>query len=256
MINLKKNSGLDVGLDLEKMGLVFGDSLGEKELAARSIDEMKEVLLDKTVDAPRELYYMYRGVGREGDDEKMRRYKLRYDITVIRPGMLGQEIIKTAGHYHPGAYPELYEVLWGEALCLLQRRDEDDPRKIKDVVLVKARAREKIVCLPNYGHILINPGDKPLVTANWVSTEFSSDYSLYRQAQGAAYFVLDNDGEMEFRKNGFFRDLPEIKIVCPCLPQQQFGLNIDRPIYDILREAEKLDFLNNPQRYSYGGCFV
>lgn len=257
MINLRKNSGLNLQLDLDNLKLVFSDDPVRVEPAIRIISQMQEVLLDRKIDSPRELYYMYRGVKKTGDAQLMHQNNLRYDITIIRPGFLGNEFIKTLGHYHVNSYPELYEVLWGEALCLLQRPNKEDFRKIKDVILVRAKAKEKIVVLPNYGHILINPSkDIPLVTANWVSTKFNSDYSLYKEARGAAYFITNNEGEFKPIKNNFFRELPEIKTMRPVLPIEQFGLSIDRPIYSVLKTQEKLDFLNHPDKYDYRSCFV
>ena len=97
--------------------------------------------------------------------EKLREQNIRYDITIIPPGMLGREYIKTAGHYHPlvpggsVTYPELYEVLEGEALYLLQRQD------LGDVVAINASAGDKVLVPPNYGHITINGSNKKLKMA-------------------------------------------------------------------------------------------
>lgn len=256
MINLRRNSGLSVDLDLDKLALVFGKDMLDVKADTRTILQMQEVLMEPSAGVPAELYYMYRGVGKLSDNDKMLKHKLRYDITIIKPGFLGNEFMKTAGHYHVSSYPELYEVLWGEALCLLQRPDKDDFTKIKDVILVKAKAKEKILVLPNYGHILINPlSNIPLVTSNWVSTEFNSDYSLYKKAKGAAYFLINNDGEMNLIKNDFFKEVPDVRLMRPSLPISRFGLFLDKPIYNILEEAESLDFLNQPDKYDYRGCF-
>lgn len=256
MINLAKNSGLDIGLDLEKLELVFGKNIVGVKADIRLISQMQEVLMDAQAGMPEELYYMYRGIFKAGDGEKIASAHLRYDITVIKPGFLGAELIKTAGHYHPNAYPELYEVVWGEVFCLLQRPDKDDFTKIDEVILVKAKAKEKIVIPPNYGHILINASSEaPVVMANWVYREFNPDYSLYRKAKGAAYFLVNNDGEIAVVKNKFFSEIAELRTVRPRLPLKRFGLSLDEPIYNILKEAEKLDFLRFPEKYDYQDCF-
>lgn len=258
MISLTKNSGLDIRLDLDNLRLVFAESLSKVKPLIRPISQMQQVLLDKKIDNPlRELYYMYRGIQRAKDTQKILSNSLRYDVTVISAGFLGDELVKTAGHYHPGSYPEVYEVLWGEAFCLMQKPDGNEPSKIEDVILAKAKAKEKIVVLPGYGHVLINPSPhNPLVTANWVSVKFESDYSLYRQAGGAAYFVTNNEGEFKLIKNDYFSYIPEAKIMRPSLPLRTFGLSLDEPIYNILETSEKLDFLNFPNKYDYASCFI
>lgn len=257
MVDLKDKSGLPVKLDEKNLKLIFLDSLPKVEPAKRTIEEMREVLLDKSVNEPKELYFMYRDVNIPKDVPEERKHNLRYDITVIRPGLLGSEFMKTAGHYHPGLFPELYEVLNGQAWCLLQKPDPNDFQKITDVILVRAEAGEKIVCLPGYGHILINPSEgQVLVTANWVSSRFSSDYSLYQKAGGAAYFFEREQASIKISKNKFFKEIAPIR---NCLPNPKidiFGLEKNKPIYPMLKNAEKLKFLNSPERFDFSSCFI
>lgn len=257
MIDLKKTSGLSVKLDEKNFKLIFNDSLTKVNPAIRTIDEMKEVLLDKSVSSPKELYFMYRDVNIPKDTSEMKKNNLRYDITVIRPGLLGKEYLKTAGHYHPGIFPELYEVVNGQAWCLLQKYAPGDFKKISDVILIKAKAGEKIVCIPGYGHILINPSEsQALVTANWVSSRFSSDYSLYKKAGGAAYFFEKINGDTKISKNNFFKEVAPIKNCLPNPKIEIFGLEKDKPIYSILKNAEKLKFLNSPGDFDFSSCFI
>jgi len=106
--------------------------------------DMKDVIYDhdwlKSAENV-ELYYMYRelSLGKK-DALLMKEHGLRYDITVIPPRMMGCEFVKTAGHYHPlvpgtkSTYPEIYEVLGGEANYIMQKPDNDG---IEDVILIK-----------------------------------------------------------------------------------------------------------------------
>ncbi|MDD1749897.1 MAG: glucose-6-phosphate isomerase, partial [Methanothrix sp.] len=133
------------------MQLEFGDR-GQVPDVRRLID-MTEVIYDQSWLAGAEdfeLYYMYRDLFlSRADKEKLLLQGLRYDITIIPPNMLGREYIKTAGHYHPlvpggrVTYPELYEVLEGEALYLLQSLD------LSDVVAVYASAGDKVLVPPD-----------------------------------------------------------------------------------------------------------
>ena len=170
------------------MQLEFGGKARRPIFVGFSI--CKEVIFDQSWLAGAEdfeLYYMYRDLFlSRADKEKLLQQDLRYDITIIPPHMLGCEYIKTAGHYHPlvpggsVTYPELYEVLEGEALYLLQNQD------LSDVVAVYASAGDKVLVPPGYGHITINRSNKTLKMANYVARNFSSLYDPIRGEGGGS----------------------------------------------------------------------
>jgi glucose-6-phosphate isomerase len=246
---------MNIKLDPKECKLIFDKDPSKREPAVRTIAQMKEVLIDPGVSSPEELYFMYRDVYCKNDEANIRNNKMRFDVTVIKPGLLGKEFMKTAGHYHPGSFPELYEVVYGEALCLQQRMDKDDLKKIKEVIAVKAKQGQKIICLPNFGHILINISDKPLITSNWVSAEFNSEYDLYKQARGAAYYALSDKGNIKWERNNFFGEVPNITFLTPNDNMAEFGLRTDTPMYSLAGDLKKLDFLNHPQNYQYADAF-
>jgi glucose-6-phosphate isomerase len=256
MLDLKNFLGFDVKFDEQQYKLVFADDPSPRTPAVRTIEQMQEVLADPSVSSPKELYYMYRDVYCTKDHNTIQEHKMRFDVTVIKPGMLGKEFMKTAGHYHPGSYPELYEVVYGEALCLQQKADKNNPKVIKEVIVVKAKQGQKIICLPNFGHILINISQKPLITSNWVSAEFSSEYDLYKKAQGAAYYALSDKGNISWQKNKFYTEVPKITFLTPGDDIAQFGLKTGVPMYSLVRGGlKKIDFLNNPNNYKYESAF-
>jgi hypothetical protein len=97
----------------------------------RRLNDMRGVLYDKdwAETAPNlDLYYMYRGI-EEKDG-------LRYDITVIPAAMLGKEFNKTKGHEHSNKKGEVYIVLEGQAISLMQKNDGEN---IKDALAIKAK---------------------------------------------------------------------------------------------------------------------
>lgn len=147
----------------------------------RYIKDLENVLYDKEWFQNQEnfeAYYMYRGIKEEKG--------LRYDITIIPFRMFGKEFPKTKGHYHPKQYGEIYTVLEGKAFYLLQKKD------LSDVFVVKADKGDFVVIPPEYGHITINPGNKELKMANWVSPNFESEYSEIEEKNGASYFYTTN----------------------------------------------------------------
>ena len=257
MEDLSRSSGLELKLNAKKHSLTLGKDLNKVKPVVRRLKEMKEVLAQKDITKPAELYYMYRGLRESKDEFDIRKNKLRYDVTIIRPERLGNELMKTAGHYHPGDYGELYEVLYGAAWCLLQKKNTKNSRIIEDVILVKAGPGDKIVIPPGYGHILINTGKIHLVVSNWVSSEFSPEYELYQRGGGAAYFVFEDNLGERFEINPHYQEVSKIRVARPAEKIAKFGLNSGMPMYLLLREqAKKLDFLNNPLKYDYSDVFV
>lgn len=216
----------------------------------RRLYDMKEVILDqKWLAGARdfELYYMFRDLSlSRADKEKLLQNNLRYDITIIPPNMLGCEYIKTAGHYHPDAsggvtYPELYEVLVGEALYLLQNQD------LSDVVAVYASAGDKVLVPPGYGHVTINRSNRTLKMANFVARNFSSLYEPYREKRGAAYFFT-KDGWI---KNKHCQQASELRRVeAPdSNGLRRLGLSKSREMYPLLREPVLLNYLTAPEEH-------
>lgn len=233
--------------------LEFGPGLPPVEPDVRTLEAMREVLADPEADGPNELYYMYRDVGRPEDKARTAAVGLRYDVTVILPALLGREHAKTYGHYHPqaptgGYYPEVYEVISGRALYLLQRRGGDGA--VDDVLVVEARPGDKVFMLPGYGHATINPGDEPLVMANWVAAAFASEYGDYRARHGAAYYELAGAEGPGWRPNPHYPALPPLRAVRPRCPADTTGLAAGRSMYaDGVAHPERLRYLVSPTLY-------
>jgi glucose-6-phosphate isomerase len=250
MRDLSAESGLPLSL-ADDGTLVFGAGLPPVRPATRTLAEMREVLADPDAAGPEVLYYMYRDVGRPEERAKAAAVGLRYDITVVMPAVLGREHSKTYGHYHPLApdgqyYPEVYEVISGEAIYLLQRRGPDG--RVDDVVAVRARPGDKVFMLPGYGHVTINPGPEPLVMANWVAAAFASEYGDYRAKRGAAVY---EDVAGGWRPNPRYGDVPPVRALRPLCPEAQTGLAPGRPMYvDGVRDPARLAYLVQPTRFA------
>ena len=141
------------------------------------------------------LYYIYRGLKTKND--------IRYDVTVIPPEMLGEEFVKTKGHYHLGSYGELYKILAGEGIFLIQKK------KAKDVYFVRAKRGEYVLIPPHYGHTIINPSPKhPLKIANWVSKNCQPDYKSIERKRGFCYYYT----KPGWVKNKSYQQIPKLKI--------------------------------------------
>jgi glucose-6-phosphate isomerase, archaeal len=230
--------------------LRFGPDIVEPDV--RKLSDMRDVIydIDWLKSAPDvDLYYMYRDLAMSRNDRSlMLDHGLRFDITVIPPGRLGVEYVKTAGHYHPCVpgtcctYPEVYEVLRGTAHYILQKCEDD---RIVDVVMVEAGEGDHVLIPPGYGHVTVNPSNKELKMSNWVSRDFSSLYEPYKKCGGAAYFELADGGLIP---NGRCDHMPDIRFLKPSNATKA-GLNKGKEMYGLVRDIEMLAFLNKPQDY-------
>lgn len=271
MIDLEKVCGLplQVGDDYQ---LVFGKAkvfspksgtYREEELpvvtpSIRKFRDMASVLMEPDKNPSTEdMYYMYRDVHFKDDEELIRKTGTTYDITVIPPLMIGKEFNKTVGHYHavkPGtglAYPEVYEVIHGHALFLLQKMDPEF-KEVITVLAMEARTGDKVVYPPNYGHAIINLGKEVLVTANWVGSEFERMYKQVADMRGMAYYVVSSDiGKgYELIPNNFYGSLPEVRLITDKF-MGQFEIAGSKPLYAIgTTDPGSLEFLNHPEKYA------
>ncbi|MBE8540527.1 glucose-6-phosphate isomerase family protein [Geoglobus acetivorans] len=189
-------------------------------------------------------YFMYRDAYLTGEDwEKIKEAGLRYDYTITPPAVIGDEYIKTYGHYHPKAgklsFPEVYQVIEGKALFIIQKRSNEDDQ-IEDVVAVEVEEGEIIIVPPEYGHVMVNRTDRRLVTSNWVCRNFSSIYEPYTNLRGACYYLT----RLGWVKNTNYAAVPELRFARP----NQI-LDVSGDMYDLVNEIEVLEFLADPDGY-------
>ena len=169
----------------------------------RLLYDMKKVIYDKKwlkTAKNLELYYMYRGVKNKKD--------LRYDITIIPGQMLGKEFSKTKGHSHNKKFGEIYTVLSGEAIYLMQKVKKD---KVIDVYAVKTKKGESVIVPACYGHITINPSKKTLKEANWVSKDCKNIYEGFEKFNGACYYYTKEG----WIKNKKYVNIPPLRFERP-----------------------------------------
>lgn len=169
----------------------------------RYLYDMQRVLYDKKWFKKAknfEVYYMYRGLKKKAG--------LRYDITVIPSKMLGKELAKTKGHYHRGGFLELYIVLSGKAIYLMQKHKG---KAIEDIYAVKAEKGEAVIVPKGYGHVTINPSNKTLKMANWTKAQGQSNYQPIEKMQGAGYYFTKSG----WKKNKNYKKIPGLRFEKP-----------------------------------------
>ena len=197
MISLQKYSGLPIEMDVD-FNLEFGNEIGPVTPKIREFPFVKNYL--KNPHSPyhrRDVYHIYRDVALLKDKDKIHRSGLEYDLTVIPPGKIGDEFVKTIGHHHPFKagtqirFPEVYEVMYGKAFFILQSASADLLR-LQDVYIVEAGRGEKVVVPPGFGHVSVNPTNNVLVLANFQALKNDGLYEPFEAHNGAAYYVVES----------------------------------------------------------------
>ena len=169
----------------------------------RLMKEMKNVLYDKSLAhkfPERPLYYVWRGVDKKDG--------LRYDITLMPSQMLGKEYVRTKGNRNSENYFELYTLLKGKAIFLIQKSNKEI---VEDVIVVKAKKGDWISISPEYAVIMINPSWRKLKTGNWVSEKNQNIYQELEEMSGACYFYT----KLGWIKNKNYKHIPEIRFEKP-----------------------------------------
>ncbi|HEY3397453.1 MAG TPA: glucose-6-phosphate isomerase family protein [Armatimonadota bacterium] len=260
MIDLTSVAGLPLKFDEQTNAFSPGAGVRDPLYATRELDALRPILADPDCEGPEIIYWMYRNLGLKGDERLLQTHRLRYDISTFVPCKLGREPMKTSGHYHPPvyrggpAYPEIYEVLYGEALYLLQKVADYEAGpgevQVEDIFTLRVKAGEKAMMPPGYGHVTINTLDEPLVMCNWVCADFNSFYGSTEQCRGFAYWLFEEQGETQWVRNPAYPEpVPALRHATPrAVPE--LGLEPGVPMYTVCREHPELfAFLLRPQDF-------
>ena len=257
MIDLTKGAGIPIFLQEEAdLDLQFGAKLQVDTRKSRKLGEMRAVLLDKQKLLEETVVYrMYDGVYRNEDRKLFHGKRLRYDLTLMFPGKIGRELIKTAGHFHSISddqlftYPELYEVLYGEVHFILQKKGKSE-NEVGDAVVIIAQKGQRIVVPPDYGHVAVNPGTVPLVLANWIAEECKPDYKTLSKYAGAVLYEIEENGARRLIKNENYMHIQGYRTIeASSALSSLFELNNDVTLYNLLADdPDFLDWLRYPSR--------
>lgn len=197
-----------------------------KPFAAREHQMMKDVLMHPEAEAPEIHYYMIRG----GRDKK--------NITVWEIGKVGNEYIKTYGHYHVGQLDETYWVIEGEGIVLLQKRKTDrDGNPIDDQIesfyAIKVKRGDTVFIPSGTGHLVANTGKTWLVTSDDSPVNFEevdpvslpghADYEAVKKMRGFAYYIIEKNGQPTLVKNPNYKMVPEPQWFTPEEYEQKVG---------------------------------
>ncbi len=187
-----------------------------KHYASRTLEKMKDVLMDPLSPGPEIQYHMIRG----GSEQR--------NITIWGPGLVSNEYIKTYGHYHVGKLDETYWVIFGEGIVLVQKRAKDvngNPidDEIEEAYAIHVVPGDALFIPSGWGHLVVNISKTYFVTAddspvnfdeqNPVSFPGHADYEPVKKLQGFCYYIVDVNGIPSLVKNPKYKRVPQIEII-------------------------------------------
>lgn len=261
MIEIKP-SGLPIWFDETTFDLDFRKGLTCAGSSKKQAGQMKGLLYaPEGLNESEYCYEAYRDIILEHDRAAFKKYDFRYDITVIMPGTLNKECKKTSGHYHgyiqnePLTYPEVYEVLEGKAVYILQKvrnfdREKEEPI-IEELKAVFVEAGQAIIIPPFYGHCSINAGDGPMIFSNIAVISCPLHYEPIQQRHGLSNYVVKENGTINFVSNPNYRNVPAIHAVSP-RENPSLGITFGKPVYEsFISHPEKFNFLVHPASYEH-----
>lgn len=144
----------------------------------------------------KEPYFVIRGEGGQ-------------NITILTPGLNGREFNKTYGHFHNFQEVEIYHVVYGQGILIMQRNDESG--EAKEFRMVSLRGGTTAEIPAGYGHTLINVGKTYLVVIdNSPIDPKAHNFESVKEKQGFAYYVIDKKGEIGFEPNLNYKLHPQI----------------------------------------------
>ena len=158
--------------------------------------QLKEVLMDYKDQGVKEPYFIIRGEAGQ-------------NITLLTPGKNGDEFNKTYGHFHKYQGVEVYSVVYGQGVLILQRNDETG--EAKEFKVASLRSGTTVEIPSGYGHCLVNVGKTYLVVIDNApyGVKFH-DLECVKQKKGFAYYVIDKKGEIGFEANPHYKIHPQV----------------------------------------------
>ena len=165
-------------------------------IQTRTRQQVKEVLMDPQGEGIKEPYFVIRGEAGQ-------------NVTILTPGKNGNEFNKTYGHFHTYQGIEIYHIVYGQGVLVMQRNDEEG--EAKEFKVVGVRSGSVIEMPVGYGHCLINVGKTYLVTIdNSPNDPKVHNFEPVKQKHGFAYYIIDKKGEIGFEANPNYNIHPQI----------------------------------------------
>lgn len=248
---MTKLEKLGLQIKYTKKGLFFDKNTTKPSFQEKNYFTYKNFFENQNLDNNKVLYYIYRNVSLLKDSRIFKLEGIRYDLTLIFPNNIGREVIHTIGHFHKKSrdgitYPEIYQVIRGQAIFILQSKDA------RKFYYVLTKTNDKIIIPPGFGHITVNKSNSPLIIANLFTNKKNvSDYSVFKKHHGPKYYPIQTNKNIKFEKNRNYNTkigCKAIKII-PKIPNKFIERKSNTIYEDFIKNPHSFEFLTKPRKF-------
>lgn len=252
------HSGLPVFTRDTDDTLSFEDGLICDGSSSKTVGQMEGLIRNpEQINRDERMYEAYRNIRFPEHEALFKRHDIRYDITAIQPGAINGEFKKTSGHYHGyiagemHTYPEVYEVIRGEILFVLQKTFQFDAEEpvIEELKVVRVREGQAVIIPPFCGHCSINPAQEVSMFSNLAVVSCPLCYEPIQKKHGLAVYVVKDRDSFQMVPNERYRNLPDVHLWEPA-ENPSLGITFGVPCYNtFVNHPERYDFLLHPAAY-------
>lgn len=232
--------GFDVYPSENPMEFSYGDECFGPKPELRTLDAIRQSLLDKDCKGPEIVYSIAMDVGKKQHREKLQAMRLLYGVVTYASGTLGKEPIRSQGHIHVRSTwannwstPEVYEIWQGEAIIYMQELGGDNPGRCQAVY---AKPGDVVIVPPGWTHATIsaNP-NRPLTFGAWCDRNYGFEYDEVRAHKGVAWFpIIGKSQTIEWLRNENY--LPSKLQITEARTYPEFSIEKGKAIYTQFEE--------------------
>ena len=243
------HSGLDIYVNSEPLGFSYGDSVFGPAPELRTLNDIRQSLLDPGCSGPEIVYAIAMDVGKTIHKQILKERMLLFGVVTYATGKLGMEPIRSQGHIHAisghsgWSPPELYEIWTGRAIIYMQETAQKHPGRCYAVL---ADPGDKILVPPGWAHCTISADSQTQLTFGaWCDREYGFEYDEVRSRRGLAFYPVWNGDSLSWRKNTHYDNCELIEKT----PEfySSIGIASDTPIYvQFEQNPEIVQFISKP----------
>ena len=251
MGNMNFNPGFAIYPKTNPLGFKYGAGVFGPEVENRTLDSIRQSLLDPACKGPKIVYSIAMDVGKEEHRDLLKKLHLLFGVVTYAAGRLGNEPVRSQGHIHKisslsgWSTPEVYEIWSGRAIIYMQESANDNPGRC---FAVEAGIGEIVIVPPGWAHATISADpQRPLTFGAWCDRDYGFEYDDVRAHKGLAWFpLISHSGKIEWQKNLNYQEC-ELIVKSP-EKYSSLGIEPGKSIYTQFGEfPDKFAFVPRPQ---------
>lgn len=262
MIDLQNIFGIGVTLNEENGELQFAEDVVCEQSSVKMLSQVTSLLRDDRILKDEVSYRFYMNIMKKEDEAVFKEHHVTNGITIIMPGTVNGECRKNSGHFHRLCeghrlpYPEAYEILYGEAMFLLQKAansDINEELELEDVRAVVLKQGEKLIVPPCYAHCAVNIGESIMAFGN-LAVPCPLNYEPIQKKRGFFTYVMKQNGKLILLPNPAYKSPMDIQMVS-AKEDPALGMDFHTPLYtSFVNDPSMFAYLDDPETYEQRIC--